>query len=72
MRSNPTESDLDEPVRFLSLLEELGIQLVNITAGSPYYNPHVQRPALYPPSDGYQPPEDPLSAWRGRWKRRGG
>jgi NADPH2 dehydrogenase len=34
---------------------------VNITAGSPYYNPHLQRPALYPPSDGYQPPEDPLA-----------
>ena len=31
-----------------------------ITAGSPYYNPHVQRPALFPPSDGYLPPEDPL------------
>jgi 2,4-dienoyl-CoA reductase-like NADH-dependent reductase (Old Yellow Enzyme family) len=57
---DPTESDLDEPVRFLSLLEQLGIQLVNITAGSPYYNPHLQRPALYPPSDGYLPPEDPL------------
>src|SRR5262249_23391389 len=25
-----------------------------------YYNPHIQRPAAYPPSDGYQPPEDPL------------
>src|SRR6202158_5826592 len=36
------------------------ITLVNITAGSPYYNPHIQRPALYPPSDGYAPPEDPL------------
>ena len=57
---DPTNSDLSEPVRFLSLLEELGIQLVNITAGSPYYNPHIQRPALYPPSDGYLPPEDPL------------
>jgi len=33
---------------------------VNLTAGSPYYNPHIQRPALYPPSDGYLPPEDPL------------
>jgi hypothetical protein len=30
------------------------------TAGSPYYNPHVQRPAFFPPSDGYAPPEDPL------------
>ena len=57
---DPTDTDLTEPERFLSLLEELGIQLVNITAGSPYYNPHIQRPALYPPSDGYLPPEDPL------------
>lgn len=56
----PIEPDLNEPVRFLSLLKEWGIFLVNITAGSPYYNPHVQRPALYPPSDGYLPPEDPL------------
>ena len=58
---NPVESDLSEPVRFLSLLNQLGIRLVNITAGSPYYNPHIQRPALYPPSDGYLPPEDPLA-----------
>jgi 2,4-dienoyl-CoA reductase-like NADH-dependent reductase (Old Yellow Enzyme family) len=42
------------------LLRELDIKLVNISAGSPYYNPHIQRPAFYPPSDGYQPPEDPL------------
>jgi 2,4-dienoyl-CoA reductase-like NADH-dependent reductase (Old Yellow Enzyme family) len=58
--SNPTEYDLAEPVRFLLLLRDLDIRLVNLSAGSPYYNPHVQRPALYPPSDGYQPPEDPL------------
>ena len=57
---HPTEHDLSEPIRFLSLLEELQIPLVNITAGSPYYNPHLQRPALFPPSDGYQPSEDPL------------
>jgi NADPH2 dehydrogenase len=57
----PTAADLSEPSRFLSLLEELGVRLVNITAGSPYYNPHIQRPTLYPPSDGYLPPEDPLA-----------
>ena len=57
---NPESYDLTEPVRFLSLLGELDIKLVNISGGSPYYNPHVQRPAIYPPSDGYQPPEDPL------------
>ncbi|MEQ8848273.1 NADH:flavin oxidoreductase [Botrimarina sp.] len=52
--------DLAEPSRFLSLLSELGVRLVCTTAGSPYYNPHIQRPAAFPPSDGYQPPEDPL------------
>jgi 2,4-dienoyl-CoA reductase-like NADH-dependent reductase (Old Yellow Enzyme family) len=57
---NPTEYDLDEPIQFMRLLSELGVTLVNISAGSPYYNPHVQRPAFYPPSDGYLPPEDPL------------
>src|ERR1700675_1283338 len=58
--SDPTQPDLAEPIQFLSLLESLNISLVNLTAGSPYYNPHIQRPALYPPSDGYAPPEDPL------------
>lgn len=58
----PTEPDFAEPVRFLALLEKLAIPLVNLTAGSPYYNPHIQRPALFPPSDGYQPPQDPLTA----------
>jgi 2,4-dienoyl-CoA reductase-like NADH-dependent reductase (Old Yellow Enzyme family) len=57
---DPTRPLLDEPVRLLDLLESLGVSLVNITAGSPYYSPHVQRPALFPPSDGYGPPEDPL------------
>jgi len=57
---DPTQMDLTETMEFLALLEKMEIWLVNITAGSPYYNPHLQRPAFYPPSDGYQPPEDPL------------
>jgi 2,4-dienoyl-CoA reductase-like NADH-dependent reductase (Old Yellow Enzyme family) len=52
--------DLTEPRAFLDLLEALDIRLVCVSAGSPYYNPHYQRPALFPPSDGYLPPEDPL------------
>ena len=59
-QNDPTKIDLTETMQFLALLEKLEIRLVNITAGSPYYNPHIQRPALYPPSDGYLPPEDPL------------
>lgn len=57
---DPMQMDLRETEKFLVLLESLGISLVNLSAGSPYYNPHMQRPALFPPSDGYFPPEDPL------------
>ena len=55
-----TGIDLTEPILFLKKLLSLGVKLVCITAGSPYYNPHIQRPALFPPVDAYQPPEDPL------------
>jgi 2,4-dienoyl-CoA reductase-like NADH-dependent reductase (Old Yellow Enzyme family) len=52
--------DLTEVSAFLTSLEALGINLVCSSAGSPYYNPHLIRPAAFPPSDGYLPPEDPL------------
>jgi 2,4-dienoyl-CoA reductase-like NADH-dependent reductase (Old Yellow Enzyme family) len=57
---NPVEPDLTEAKQFVQLCADLGIRLLNVTAGSPYYNPHIQRPAAYPPSDGYQPAHDPL------------
>ncbi|MCP5152804.1 MAG: NADH:flavin oxidoreductase [Ectothiorhodospiraceae bacterium] len=52
--------DFDEVDGLVATIAELGIGLLCVTAGSPYYCPHVQRPAFYPPSDGYQPPEDPV------------
>ncbi len=55
-----TGVDLSDAVAVLDVLAGVGITLVCVTAGSPYYTPHVQRPALFPPSDGYKPPEDPL------------
>lgn len=57
---DPHRISIDETAEFLEVLTELSIPMVNVTIGSPYYTPHVTRPALYPPSDGYQPPEDPL------------
>ncbi len=57
---NPLQFDLTEPIQFIRLCAELGVKIINLSAGSPYYNPHIQRPAAYPPSDGYPPPEDPL------------
>jgi NADPH2 dehydrogenase len=59
-QQNPLEPDLTETFQFVSLCAELGIKLLNLSAGSPYYNPHIQRPAAYPPTDGYQPAHDPL------------
>ncbi len=58
--NNPLQIDLGETKSVIAIARDLGIKLFNITLGSPYYNPHLTRPALYPPSDGYHPPEDPL------------
>jgi 2,4-dienoyl-CoA reductase-like NADH-dependent reductase (Old Yellow Enzyme family) len=57
---DPRNHDLREPIELLRLLRDEGVAMVNLTCGSPYYNPHIQRPAIFPPSDGYLPPEDPL------------
>jgi NADPH2 dehydrogenase len=59
-QNNPVEYDLTETFQFARLCGELGVKILNLSAGSPYYNPHIQRPAAYPPSDGYQPAHDPL------------
>jgi 2,4-dienoyl-CoA reductase-like NADH-dependent reductase (Old Yellow Enzyme family) len=58
---NPLEIDLTEPLAFLRQCRDLGIRLMNISCGCAYYNPHLMRPAAFPPSDGYPPPEDPLT-----------
>jgi 2,4-dienoyl-CoA reductase-like NADH-dependent reductase (Old Yellow Enzyme family) len=51
---------LAESREVLARLRDRGVRWICVTAGSPYYCPHVQRPAYFPPMDGYQPPEDPL------------
>jgi NADPH2 dehydrogenase len=62
---NPLVYDLAEPIELMGTLAEHGVALLNLSCGSPYYNPHIQRPAIFPPSDGYLPPEDPLvGVWR--------
>ena len=66
MGSDDVSGALVEACAVLRLLEARGVLWICVTAGSPYYNPHVQRPALFPPLDGYEPPEDPL---RGVWRQ---
>ncbi|HEX7445912.1 MAG TPA: NADH:flavin oxidoreductase [Pirellulales bacterium] len=58
---DPLAIDLEEPLRLLGDLKSLGVVAANTSCGSPYYSPHIQRPAIFPPSDGYLPPEDPLA-----------
>jgi len=63
--SNPLAYDLREPIALVKMLRAAGVVAVNLSAGSPYTVPHIQRPAAFPPSDGYPPPEDPLvGVWR--------
>jgi len=52
---------LGETHQFLDLCAELGVAMVCVTIGSPYYNPHVIRPAYHPALDGYLPPREPLA-----------
>jgi NADPH2 dehydrogenase len=59
-KNDPLQIDLAEPLELMRMLIARGVAAINITCGSPYYNPHLQRPAIFPPIDGYQPPEDPL------------
>ncbi|MEX0670110.1 MAG: NADH:flavin oxidoreductase [Pirellulales bacterium] len=62
---DPLRIDLTEPIALLEMLRDLGVAAVNLSAGSPYTVPHITRPAAFPPSDGYPPPEDPLAGvWR--------
>jgi NADPH2 dehydrogenase len=64
-KNDPLAVDLTEPIALMRMFEEHGVAAINVTCGSPYYNPHMQRPAIFPPIDGYQPPEDPLvGVWR--------
>lgn len=51
------EFDKEEPVWLLNQLRDLGVELLNITMGNPYFNPHVNRPFAL---GGYDPEEHPL------------
>jgi 2,4-dienoyl-CoA reductase-like NADH-dependent reductase (Old Yellow Enzyme family) len=52
-----TEFDSAEPVWLLRQLRSMGVELLNITMGNPYFNPHVNRPFA---SGGYEIGEHPL------------
>lgn len=52
-----TDFDPTEPRWLLEQLAGMGVELLNITMGNPYFNPHVNRPFV---RGGYEPDEHPL------------
>lgn len=52
-----TKYDLTEPFRLADILYDKGVRLINVTMGTPYYNPHVNRPY---DKGGYVPQEHQL------------
>lgn len=52
-----TKVDLTEPVWLIKELYNLGVRILNITMGNPYFNPHVNRPFA---QGGYTVDEHPL------------
>lgn len=51
------DMDLTEPIELIKLLSSYNVQLLNITMGNPYFNPHVNRPFA---KGGYIHEEHPL------------
>ncbi len=53
----PVTPDLTETKKLLEILTAKGLSLIDMTMGSPYFNPHVNRPYN---RGAYMPPEHPL------------
>jgi 2,4-dienoyl-CoA reductase-like NADH-dependent reductase (Old Yellow Enzyme family) len=59
--ANPLREDLREVKQAISSFRECGVELLNISLGSPYYNPHIGRPFEKPDEGNYEQPEHPLT-----------
>jgi NADPH2 dehydrogenase len=57
---NPMEEDLTEVKQAIGWFCDWGVQLLNVSIGSPYYDPHIGRPFEKPDDGNYEQPEHPL------------
>lgn len=57
---DPLREDLTEVKQAIACLRSWGLQLLNVSIGSPYYNPHIGRPFEKPDDGNYEQPEHPL------------
>jgi 2,4-dienoyl-CoA reductase-like NADH-dependent reductase (Old Yellow Enzyme family) len=60
-RDDYQKPDLREPIELIGQLRALGMPLVNVTIGNPYYNPHYGRPFDRPTVGTPAPEEHPLA-----------
>ena len=57
---DPLKEDLSEVKQAIGWFKDWGLQLLNVSLGCPYYNPHVGRPFESPDEGNYEQPEHPL------------
>lgn len=57
---NPLREDLTEVKQAIGWFKDWGVELLNVSIGCPYYNPHIGRPFEKPDEGNYEQPEHPL------------
>jgi unsaturated chondroitin disaccharide hydrolase len=57
---NPHSIDLDEVKRAIGWFRDDGVELLSVSLGVPYFNPHIGRPFEKPDEGNYDQPEHPL------------
>ena len=58
--ANPHSIDLDEVKRTMGWFRDDGVELLSVSLGVPYFNPHIGRPFEKPDEGNYEQPEHPL------------
>jgi 2,4-dienoyl-CoA reductase-like NADH-dependent reductase (Old Yellow Enzyme family) len=58
--NDPLKEDTTDVKAAIRIFREAGIDLLNVSLGCPYYNPHVGRPFEKPDDGNYEMPEHPL------------
>ncbi len=58
--NNPLQEDLTEVKQAIGWFKDWGIELLNVSIGCPYYNPHIVRPFEKPDEGNYEQPEHPI------------
>jgi 2,4-dienoyl-CoA reductase-like NADH-dependent reductase (Old Yellow Enzyme family) len=58
--ADPLREHLDDVKAAIQMFLGAGLQLLNVSLGCPYYNPHIGRPFEKPDEGNYEQPEHPL------------